>query len=96
MKTSEPITKEYLDDFLRENDSILLVGEYDGWHRIFMLKKDTGRFYKYMAARCDITASPAKQLSLPMELTQGASWGSLLDCYSGIRHAFPTLDDLVE
>lgn len=96
MTTSEPITKEYLEDFLRENDSILLTGEYQGYYRLFMITKDRDGHYKYLAGKASITAPVARQLSSSFCNPQSVSWNSLIACYSEIRHAFPTLDDLVE
>lgn len=96
MTTSEPVTKEYVDDFLSRNDSILLSGKCSESYRIFTLKKAGRTSYEYIAGKCDITASATRQLLSEKRPTQQVTWELLRGTYSEIRHVFPTVFDLVE
>lgn len=96
MKTSEPITKEYVDDFLEKNKFIFLCGKYGAYYRIFKLERVRRGSYRYITTRALIFDSIAIQLLHPEYRVQPCSWTTLTTSYSEIRHAFPTVDDLVE
>lgn len=96
MKTSEPVTKEYVDEFLERNEVMLLSGRYNGFNRIFQLRLAPYGVYTYLAGTTPVTTPIAKQLLIPMDKTRTVSWGTLTTTYSEIRHVFPTAYDLVE